>query len=111
VHGNHSNNTQPQIITSEVDDKSAKSTFSCLNYDTTKDQSLIQVKIESGRKHQIRIHAASIGLPIVGDRLHGIANNNEPMDLQLCAVSLRFNCPMTLQQQCFELPDRLRPHL
>jgi tRNA pseudouridine32 synthase/23S rRNA pseudouridine746 synthase len=111
VHGNHSNNTQPQIIATEVDGKSARSTFICLNYDKTKNQSLIEVKIESGRKHQIRIHAASIGLPIVGDRLHGIADINEQLNLQLCAVSLCFTCPITQKKHNFKLPDLLRPQL
>jgi tRNA pseudouridine32 synthase/23S rRNA pseudouridine746 synthase len=111
VHGNHSVNEQPQVITSDVDSKSARSTFRCLTYDKTKDQSLIKVKIDSGRKHQIRVHAASVGLPIVGDRLHGIADNNEALNLQLCAVSLSFICPMTEQIKGFELPEELRPQL
>jgi tRNA pseudouridine32 synthase/23S rRNA pseudouridine746 synthase len=111
VHGNHSVNEQPQVITSDVDGKSARSTFRCLTYDKTKEQSLIEVKIDSGRKHQIRVHAASVGLPIVGDRLHGIADNNEALNLQLCAVSLSFICPMTEQIKCFELPEELRPQL
>ncbi|MFT7006803.1 MAG: tRNA pseudouridine32 synthase/23S rRNA pseudouridine746 synthase, partial [Colwellia sp.] len=96
---------------SDVDSKSARSTFRCLTYDKTKDQSLIKVKIDSGRKHQIRVHAASVGLPIVGDRLHGIADNNEALNLQLCAVSLSFICPITEQIKCFELPEELRPQL
>ncbi len=111
VHGNHSLNEQPQEITTEVDGKSARSTFRCLTYDKAKEQSLIEVKIDSGRKHQIRVHAASIGLPVVGDRLHGIADNNEARNLQLCAVSLNFICPMTQQEQCFQLPELLRPQL
>lgn len=111
VHGNHSINEQPQVITAEVDGKSARSTFHCLTYDKTKDQSLIKVKIDSGRKHQIRVHAASIGLPVVGDRLHGIADNNELVNLQLCAVSLSFICPISQKKQYFQLPKVLRPQL
>lgn len=111
VHGNHGINEQPQVITTDVDGKSARSTFNCLAYDENKVQSLIEVKIDSGRKHQIRVHAASIGLPVVGDRLHGIADNKEPLNLQLCAVSLSFICPMTQQQKYFQLPELLRPEL
>ena len=115
VHGDHRKNIQPQIITTNVDGKSAHSTFICLQYDKKKDQSLIEVKIDSGRKHQIRIHAASIGMPVVGDRLHGIATEHDEQNLQLCAVSLRFTCPLsannTGKEHTFKLPTELRPTL
>ena len=116
VHGNHSINEQPQVISTDVDGKSARSTFTCLAYDEKKDQSLIEVKIDSGRKHQIRIHAASIGLPVVGDRLHGIADENEAQNLQLCAVSLSFICPLSINKELaiskyYELEKQLKPQL
>jgi len=118
VHGDHSKRSQPEVIESDVDGKSARSTFTCLVYDNEKNRSLINVKIDSGRKHQIRIHAASIGMPVVGDRLHGIADENESYNLQLCAVSLRFICPLTTkevlaneQERYFELAETLKPQL
>lgn len=111
VHGDHSKNKQPQVITSAVDGKSARSTFTCLSYDKIKQQSLIEVKIDSGRKHQIRVHAASIGLPVVGDRLHGIADKSEAKNLQLCAIRLSFICPLTGESNQFSLPENLKPQL
>ncbi len=116
VHGNHKTRPQPEVITSDVDGKSARSTFSCLAYDAKRDRSLIKVKIDSGRKHQIRIHAASLGMPVVGDRLHGIASNTDESDLQLCAVKLQFICPMAAFnnnniEYTFELPKTLKPQL
>lgn len=123
VHGNHKTRPQPEIIDCDVDGKSARSTFTCLAHDDVTDRSLIKVKIDSGRKHQIRLHAASIGMPIVGDRLHGIADANEPCNLQLCAVSLRFFCPLTTgvtpvkepridkKERFFELAETLKPQL
>jgi len=123
VHGDHRKRTQPEVIDSDVDGKSARSTFTCLAYDNETDRSLIKVKIDSGRKHQIRIHAASIGMPVVGDRLHGIADEDESANLQLCAVSLSFTCPLPAkesltteqnknnQERFFELPETLKPRL
>ena len=113
VHGNHSKHPQPEIITVDIDNKKSKSTFNLLKYDEENDLSLIAVKIDSGRKHQIRIHAASINLPVVGDRLHGNKNKHysEELNLQLSAVKLSFNCPISGKNQAFELEDNLKPNL
>jgi len=120
VHGDHSIRPQPELIELAIDNKPAKSHFLCLEYDKAHDLSLLQVIIESGRKHQIRIHAASIGLPVVGDRLHGNTAELEPktavdidktVDLQLCAVQLSFVCPIKDVEQNFAIPEELRPQL
>lgn len=37
--------------------------------------SLVEVRIETGRKHQIRVHLAGLGSPVVGDRLYGSGAN------------------------------------
>lgn len=108
VHGNHNARSQPDIINKAIDGKESRSTFTCLDYNSAQDKSLIQVKIDSGRKHQIRIHAASIEMPVVGDRLHGKATE-ESENLQLCAVSLSFNCPISGNKQVFTLDKNLCP--
>ena len=118
VHGNHQQRPQPETIEHAIDNKAARSHFLCLEYNQANNLSLLQVKIDSGRKHQIRIHAASIGLPIVGDRLHGSVSeqekvivSNEQVDLQLCAAQLKFICPINNTEQQFSLPETLRPRL
>ena len=35
------------------------------------DLSLLEVELETGRTHQIRVHMSSIGLPVAGDELYG----------------------------------------
>tara|TARA_R110000744_G_scaffold34651_6_gene80576 strand:+ start:988 stop:1812 length:825 start_codon:yes stop_codon:yes gene_type:complete len=118
VHGDHQQRPQPETIDSAIDEKAARSHFLNLEYNQEKHLSLVQVNIETGRKHQIRIHAASIGLPVVGDRLHGSASalnevnaKNEQENLQLCAVQLKFICPIKHVEQTFSIPEALRPQL
>ncbi|MEA2162386.1 MAG: rRNA synthase [Thermoanaerobaculia bacterium] len=61
--------TDEQIIDSPVQGKDARTTVRPLRNDGS--ATLIEAVIETGRTHQIRIHAASIGHPVVGDRRYG----------------------------------------
>ncbi|CAM3897195.1 RluA family pseudouridine synthase [Shewanella aquimarina] len=101
---------QTQTIDTQVDGKAARSHASLVAYDGALDMSLVQVKIETGRKHQIRIHMASIGFPVVGDRQHGDAQESDP-NLQLTACFLDFTCPLDKQPVHVELPEALQPSL
>lgn len=38
---------------------------------------LLRIQLETGRMHQIRVHLASIGLPVVGDRMYGDPETNQ----------------------------------
>lgn len=67
------------------------------------DNSLVELNLETGRTNQIRVHMASIGHPVVGDRKYGNGNDNSPMDrLCLHARVLEFIHPMTERKVCFE---------
>ncbi|NQZ24423.1 MAG: RluA family pseudouridine synthase [Colwellia sp.] len=114
IHGDHRSRPQPDRLSSDVDGKSASSHFTHINFDEKNNASLVQVKIDTGRKHQIRSHAASIEMPVVGDRLHGKlveGTNTDNINLQLCAVALSFICPLTAAQRSFKLPEHLMPSL
>jgi len=60
---------------------------------------LVEFTIETGRTHQIRVHAAHLGHPVVGDRLYGDAGRASR--LLLHAVQLEFPHPVTGEPQCF----------
>jgi len=51
------------------------------------------VRIETGRKHQIRRHLAGLGHSVIGDRLYG-TGAGDGADLQLTAYLLAFHCPV-----------------
>jgi 23S rRNA pseudouridine1911/1915/1917 synthase len=40
-----------------------------------RDAALVECRLETGRTHQVRVHMASIGLPLVGDPVYGRAGN------------------------------------
>jgi len=101
VHGDYTSRPQPDTVRTDIDDKAACSHFSCLEYDAKLNRSLIDVQIETGRKHQIRKHLSSIGFPIVGDRLYGTQATEE--DLHLTAYFLSFKCPITGEHKQFSL--------
>ena len=108
VYGDFSDMPQAYEVDKMVDGKAAQSIFS---YVDKKDNcSLVDVNILTGRKHQIRQHLSALGYPIVGDRLYG-NGENEVKDLQLQAVSLRFNCPITEKEQHFSVADNQRIQL
>ena len=62
--------------------------------------SFVRVRIDTGRKNQIRVHMQSIGHPIVGDDKYGGTKN--PLDrLGLHATSLSFIHPITKEMMTF----------
>ncbi|XP_068668017.1 RNA pseudouridine synthase 5 isoform X2 [Aristolochia californica] len=61
--------------------KPAWSKVSVLERDVQRGQTLVQVEIHSGRPHQIRIHLAFLGHPLVGDPLYIIGGHPECLEL------------------------------
>ena len=64
---------------------------------------LVEVQLETGRKHQIRVHLAERGNPIVGDKVHG-SRSNPLHRLALHGAELEFRHPLTGRFMHFEAP-------
>lgn len=80
-----------------------------------KDYDLIEVKPETGRKHQIRAHFAYLGHPIAGDKLYGFKNQPCPKGLKrqfLHASYIKIELPNgEIKEFQSELPNELKTKL
>jgi tRNA pseudouridine32 synthase/23S rRNA pseudouridine746 synthase len=103
---------QPKLLRIEqpIDDKAAISEVSMQCVDTEAGRSLVDVCIETGRKHQVRRHLAALGHPVIGDRLYG-SGEKDGVDLQLTARYLAFHCPVNHERVEYELSSDWLPTL
>jgi 23S rRNA pseudouridine1911/1915/1917 synthase len=68
-------------------------------------QALLEVQIFTGRTHQIRVHLAFIGSPVVGDRVYGFRKQRVGLKRHwLHAARLTFDHPISGQRLTFEAP-------
>lgn len=91
--------------------KPAQTEFEVLDDDFQGDRALVQLKLLTGRTHQIRVHMAFIGCPVVGDAVYGYRKQRVRLKRQfLHASELAFDHPATGERMRFEseLPVGLR---
>lgn len=74
---------------------------------TNGEYTLLELELETGRKNQIRVHAAGIGHPVAGDSKYG-ARSNPIRRLALHARELHFIHPLTRREMHFQtdIPKR-----
>ena len=72
--------------------------------------SYIECQLETGRTHQIRVHMAHIGHPIIGDELYGFVDENLIKRQALHAYSLKFRQPRTKELLEFkaDIPEDMK---
>jgi 23S rRNA pseudouridine1911/1915/1917 synthase len=77
------------------------------------ERSLLEVRLDTGRTHQIRVHLEAIGLPVSGDPVYGIPRDLGLERQFLHAHRLRFSHPLTDADVDLSspLPDDLRAAL
>ena len=87
--------------------KEAITHFKVLNRYTTNKGSytLLEIKIDTGRTHQIRVHMAEIGHPVIGDGVYSNGKNEFGVEGQcLHARRLEFVHPITGKEMKLEAP-------
>lgn len=95
----------PYKIDSAIDGKHAVTWIDSATYDAGNHCTHLRLRIDTGRKHQIRRHLAALGHPILGDARYGTANGSNT--LALTASSMEFLCPLANRKRLFTLPAEL----
>lgn len=93
-------------VTAPLDDRDAISHISPIA--SGESCTLVEVRIETGRKHQIRRHLAQLGHPVLGDRQYG---NCHDVPLALTSCEIGFMRPDTGEPVRYALPKAQQPHL
>jgi 23S rRNA pseudouridine1911/1915/1917 synthase len=86
------------------DKASKKAKYAVTKYKVLKssrENSLIEIDLETGRKHQIRVHLSGIGHPVAGDKKYG-AESDPLKRLALHASRLSLMHPLTKKRMDFE---------
>ena len=100
-----------KMMVTDVNSKSAVTHFRVLK--RYRENTLIECKLETGRTHQIRVHMAYIGYPIVNDPVYGKHKKTTEFHQLLHSKSIRFTHPRTGQELYFEsdLPSTFEDYL
>jgi 23S rRNA pseudouridine1911/1915/1917 synthase len=87
------------------DGKPAITEFEVLDTDFPSGQAFVRLNLLTGRTHQIRVHMAFIGCPVVGDRVYGFRKQRVRLKRTfLHAAKLCFDHPISGERLCFESP-------
>ena len=69
-----------------------------------KQTALLKISLETGRTHQIRVHLAALGCPIIGDPLYN-SDFKSGQELQLTAYQMSFIKPFTFEREIIRLDE------
>lgn len=92
----------PLKIDSEIDGKHAVTWIDHAVYDAGNQQTHLQIHIDTGRKHQIRRHLASLGHPVIGDARYGQPTGSASIALQACRIE--YLCPLFNRKRIYTAP-------
>jgi len=99
--GRDTSDRKRMAVVGEGEGRSARTKYRVLKY--VGNNSLLEVMLETGRTHQIRVHLAAIGFPVVGDAVYG--SKSPYIDRQfLHAALISFNLPSNGERVEFKSP-------
>lgn len=78
---------------------------------TDKNTSLVKASLYSGRKHQIRVHMASLDAPLYNDALYGKIQDKDGLLLQHFHMSFQEPLKQQTIDLCLELDPRIKKHI
>ncbi len=98
-------NTSKVVTSGTKDAKRAELSYEVLAKSNGK--ALLNIKLATGRHHQIRVQLANAGWPLVGDRKYNFKENMKPSvgNMCLCSYRLRFMHPITKKKMEFEIEN------
>lgn len=71
-----------------------------------RERSLVEIQLETGRHHQIRVQMAQAGHALVGDKKYNPSCQSSYMPIGLCSVHLAFNHPVTNKKLEFSIEPK-----
>ena len=95
----------------DKDAKEGRLIWKCL--EQKENRALVEVELETGRHHQIRLQMSHAGMPLLGDNRYGSEGSLKLSQklgirmVQLQAVKLEFTHPTTKKKVCYELEKKL----
>lgn len=94
-----------KMAVTEKNSRNAITHISVLRRFYSSNVTLVEAELETGRTHQIRVHMAEIGHPVVGDMVYSNGKNEFGIEGQMLhAKSLDFNHPITEEPMHLEAP-------
>lgn len=98
-------NTSKVVAENTKDAKKAVLQYEVLEQSQA-NRSLVEIQLETGRHHQIRVQMAHAGYPLVGDKKYNPKCQSGYFPIGLCSVKLAFSHPTTAKRMEFQIEPK-----